>query len=319
MNIVCATDNNFVQHCTIMAVSVLINNPGTDIYVLTDGLKEKNEQILHEEIERLGGKLHICLVDDETINALPLSHEKGLNHISKATYYRLMISDLLPDIDKVIYLDCDIVVNGSLAELWDIDITNYAIAAVLQIGHGFEAERLGYPMSYGYFNAGVNMLNLSYFRKHHIKEALFQYAERNADKLLYNDQDILNAVLYDKCFHLLPMWNMTSMAYDPYINRRGDVKNGNVVNRFDKEKENINEYKGKPIVLHYVSKPKPWQKGCFHPLSQLYYDYAGKTLHFNEIKQESILSRKIAVLTYRLRCFASNIKQTIKKTDDSRL
>lgn len=319
MKIVCATDNNFVQHCTIMIVSVLKNNPGTEIYILTDGLTEKNEKILHEEVEKLGGTLHICLVDDEKINALPLSKDKGLSHISKATYYRLMISDLLPEVEKVIYLDCDIVVNGSLKELWETDMTNYAIAAVLQIGHGFEAERLGYPMSYGYFNAGVNMLNLKYFREYGVKEALFQYAEQNADKLLYNDQDILNAVLYDKCLHLLPMWNMTSMAYDPNLKHRGDIKNGKVINDFRVEKNNIKQYKNDPIVLHYVSKPKPWQKGCYHPLSKLYYEYARKTIHFKKIEQESAFFRLIAIWKYRIRCFASNIKQSIKKTDNSRI
>ena len=118
MIIVCATDNNFVQHCIIMVVSVLTNNPGTEVYVLTDGLTPKNEQILYEEVENKGGKLHICVIDDEKISALPLSKDKGLSHISKATYYRLMISDLLPVADKAIYLDCDIVVNGSLKELY---------------------------------------------------------------------------------------------------------------------------------------------------------------------------------------------------------
>lgn len=319
MIIVCATDNNFVQHCTIMIVSVLTNNPDIEVYILTDGLTEKNEKILHEEVGRLGGKLHICIVDDEMINALPLSKDKGLNHISKATYYRLMISDLLPEVDKVIYLDCDIVVHGSLKELWETNISDYAIAAVLQIGHGFEAERLGYPMSYGYFNAGVNMLNLKYFREYGIKEALFKYAEENSEKLLYNDQDILNAVLFDKCLHLLPMWNMTSMAYDPYLRHRGDVKEGQVTNIFKKEKENIMKYKNTPIVLHYVSKPKPWQKGCYHPLSQLYYYYARKTINFKDIEQECAFNRKMSILKYRLRCFASNIKQAIKKTDNSRV
>ena len=319
MNIVCATDDNFVQHCTIMMVSVLSNNPNTAFYVLTDGLTEENERILHEECERMGGTLHVCLVDDKQINALPLSKTEGLNHISKATYYRLMISDLLPEVDKVIYLDCDIVVNGSLAELWETDISDYAIAAVLQIGYGYEAERLGYPMSFGYFNAGVNLLNLEYFREHGIKEALFKYAEDNADKLLYNDQDILNAVLHDKCYHLLPMWNMTALAYDPNLNHRGDMKDGKVVNAFVKEKENIRQYRNHPIVLHYVSKPKPWQKGCYHPLSQLYYDYARKTKYFNGIVQEGIINRMIAMTKYRLRCFASNIKQSMKRTDKSRI
>lgn len=319
MNIVCATDNNFVQHCTIMLVSLLINNKGADVYILTDGLTERNERILKEEVENKGGKFHLCIVDNKRIETLPLSQSKGLNHISKATYYRLMISDLLPDVDKVIYLDCDIVVNGSISELWNTDITDYAMAAVLQIGHGFEAERLGYPMSYGYFNAGVNMLNLQYFREYNVKESLFEYAGENIDKLLYNDQDILNAVLYDKCLHIMPMWNMTSMAYDPYLSHRGDSKDGKVINNFKEEKENIRRYKENPIILHYVSKPKPWQKGCYHPLSKLYFDYAKRTLHFNQIKQECWFMRSMAIIRYNIRCFVSNIKQTFNKTDNSRL
>lgn len=319
MNIVCATDNNFVQHCTIMMVSVLCYNPNTVFYVLTEGLSSENEQILHEEVEGKGGVLHICLVDDEKINSLPLSKTQNLNHISKATYYRLMISELLPDVDKVIYLDCDIVVNDSLYELWNTDISQYAIAAVLQIGYGYEAERLGYPLKYGYFNAGVNMLNLNYFREQNLKDALFQYAEENSVKLLYNDQDILNAVLYDKCLHLLPMWNMTAMAYDPILKHRGDMKDGIAVNTYNIEKNNIYRYRNNPPILHYVAKPKPWQKGCFHPLSYLYYDYARKTIHYKDLKQDCALNRMLARLKYNIICFASNIKQSIKRTDNTRI
>ena len=100
-------------------------------------------------------------MDSTLIDNLPLSKAEGLNHISKATYYRLLIADILPkEIDRVLYLDCDIIVNDSLEELWGIDMTGKAIAASPQIGSGHDCERLGYPIEDGYFNAG-QFLHLS--------------------------------------------------------------------------------------------------------------------------------------------------------------
>lgn len=314
MNIVCATDDNFVQHCCIMLVSLLCNNKDVEVFILTEGLNSQNQKIIEEEVASKGGSVHFCFVDPSIVEDLPLSKLDCLSHISRATYYRLLISDILPkEIDKAIYLDCDIVVNNSISELWNVNMDNKAIAAVLQIGSGKEAERLGYPMEYGYFNAGVTMINLKFFREYNVTALLLDYMMTNAENLLYNDQDVLNGVLYDKCIHLLPQWNMNANAYDRNIEQKVDIKNGIIINTYREYKDNIAQYRDNPVVLHYVSKPKPWDKNCIHPLYHLYYDYARKTIHYCNIKPQNKLSRMVAIIVDRSLVVLSYIKRQFIK------
>lgn len=320
MNIICATDNNFIQHCSIMLVSLLTNNKDVDVYILTEGLTEDNQKILNEEVEAKGGRIHYCMVDTSIVENMPLSKVEGLNHISRATYYRLLIADLLPaEVTKVIYLDCDIVVNDSLEELWNMDMSGMAIAASLQIGSGYECERLGYPIKDGYFNAGVTMMNIDYCRKNDITRMMLEYATENRDRLKFNDQDVLNAVLHDKCIHILPQWNMTSACYANDMERRGDKRKGVIINDYRESKDNIKERGMNPCVVHYVSKPKPWSDNCVHPLYHLYYEYAQKTLHYKHLQPQNERERQKAVRKFKFRAFLSAVKQRIHKTDPTRM
>lgn len=320
MNIVCATDDNFVQHCCIMLVSLLSHNKDVDIYIMTEGLTEEHTRTIEEEVNAKRGRVHFCYVQSKLIENLPLSKQKGLAHISRATYYRLLIADILPiDIHRVLYLDCDIVVNDSIKDLWEIDMTGKAIAAVRQIGSGHEAERLGYPIQYGYFNAGVTLLNLDFFRENKVTEKLLSYLNNNYEKIIYNDQDILNGALYDSCIHLMPQWNMTALIYTPFLEKRGDMRNGVVINTYKEEKENALLHRNKPSILHYVSKPKPWDKNCIHPLYDLYYYYADMTIHFNGLTRQSKFERRFAILKNQMLLYLSNVKQLVRKTDKTRL
>lgn len=319
MNIVCATDDNFVQHCCIMLVSLLVNNKDVEIYVLTEGLKQKNKAIIIEEVERYKGKVNFCMVDSSIIEKFPMPKIGGLSHISKATYYRLLIADLLPDsVHKAIYLDCDMIVNRNIEELWNTELEGYAIAASKQIGFGYEAERLGYPIEYGYFNAGMNVINLDYFRKYNVSQQLIDYIIKNYNLIKFHDQDALNGVLYDKTVHVMPQWNMTSVLYAYELERRGDRNNGVVINSYEKEKKNARMYLRDPYILHYVSKPKPWQDNCVHPLYAMYYDYAKKTIHFRDIYQQNYFCRFYAVLKQWIKERLSAIKQKIVKLDKTR-
>lgn len=319
MNIVCATDDNFVQHCSIMLVSLLSNNKDVHIYILTEGLTEHNEKIIESEVQSKGGELHFCKVDSAIVEKFPMPDRTDLKHISRATYYRLLLADLLPDeVHKVIYLDCDMIVNSSIDEIWSIEFGNNALAAVLQIGSGFEAERLGYPMEYGYFNAGMNVINIDYFREHNISSELINYLNQNYSQVLYHDQDALNAVLYDKTIHLLPQWNMMSSAYVYQLRKRCDHKNGRIINNYDAEKNNVKKFRNSPCIIHYSARPKPWQKGCLHPLIYFYYDYAKDTLHFNDIIEPSPIYRYYNVIYHKFKERLSALKQMIIRTDRTR-
>lgn len=319
MNIVCATDDNFVQHCCIMLVSLLTNNEDVNIYVLTEGLTPKNKKVIEDEVTALHGNLQFCLVESSIVEKFPMPKIGGLSHISRATYYRLLIADLLPkDVSKAIYLDCDLIIHHSIDELWNINIDGYALAAVKQIGYGYEALRLGYPIEYGYFNAGMNVINLDYFRKYNVSRVLIDYISANYQKIKFHDQDALNGALYDKVLHLMPQWNMTSAVYIYQLGRKRDRVNGNLVCDYMKEKENAIKHQNDPMILHYVSKPKPWQKGCVHPLYHLYYKYAVKTIHFKHVKPENNFSRMCYVAKYTIKERVSALKQFIVRTDKTR-
>lgn len=287
MNIICSTDDNFVQHCSVMLTSVLINNNEVVVWLLTEGLTEINQAIIKEEVVSKGGIFKYIKVDSEIISKLPMPKHDSLSHISPATYYRLLVSEILPySIDKAIYLDCDIIVRGSLTELWNTEISNYAVGAVHQMWQEVEdANRLGYPVEFGYFNAGVLLINLKYWREYAISAKLVNYLTSNYDTILMHDQDALNAVLYNKSFTLPCKWNMLHFFFFPDSRTIRGVFNGDLVNNYSEYKNQLKYNRKNPTVIHFVSKPKPWQVGCVHPFVKEYYNYAKKTNSFSILKE----------------------------------
>lgn len=314
MVLVCATDDNFVQHCCVMLVSVLLNNDDVTVYVLTEGLLPENERIISDEVAARGGTVHFCVVDPTVIDRFPMPSGAELAHISRATYYRLLIPELLPrEVGKVLYLDCDIVVNHSIAALWDTDLTGHALAAVPSVGFGCEAARLGYPMEHCYFNAGVTLINVDYFRRHDVSRRLMEYIASNYDHIKYHDQDTLNAVLHDQYLHLEAQWNMTPDVYDSDYPQHVDRVDGRVVNDYAADKRNALAHKADPAIVHFASHPKPWQRNCVHPLYHLYYDYARQTLYYSHLRPQSTLTRGWAVVIFRARIYASKVKQWFRR------
>lgn len=295
MNILLSTDDSFVQHCCVTMASILENNKGVTFYLLTAGLKPENYKLLTNFVEARNGMLRICKVDNNITNSFPMPKEGG-EHISIATYYRLFAQKVLPsDVDRVIYVDCDIVVRGSLEPLWKIDIDDHALGAVYQ-GMNFltkeDFERLGIPKEMGYFNAGVLLINLDYWRKHQVTERLFDYIKNNYHTIKQHDQDTLNAVLYNEVKPVSYTWN--------YLPQFFLVKKGlTFPNRVDYS-EKID-----PIVIHYVSIPKPWDYGCYNPYTNEYFKYLDLTpfkgwrppFIWKKYKKQVLIPKMIKILT----------------------
>jgi len=277
MNIVCATDNNFVQHCGVMLVSLLKNNSkDVVIYLLTEGLTQNNVNLLNEIVTLNGGTLHVVIVNSSVLKDCPMPSSSNLSHISIATYYRLLIPKLLPNVvEKVIYLDCDIVIRHSIQELWETALDDNAIGAVAQIVEWniLAIKRLNYPLKFGYFNAGVLLINLNYWRKNNITEKLFEYLIKKHDVIKYHDQDALNGVLYDKSTKISIKWNMLTGFFMKKTLKVNDYDNGIIINNYSDYKDQLLKEKDDPTIVHFVSTPKPWDVGCTHPFKNDYYYY----------------------------------------------
>lgn len=267
MNIILATDDNFVQHCCVAMTSVLLNDTDVQFYIFTEGLTQYNVELLTNQVVSYGGKIHICIVDSKIVSKFPMPTYADA-HISIATYYRLFAAEILPqDIDKVIYMDCDMVARKSFAELWNTDIEGYALAAVYQNmgeSQSRDKRRLLMPDNVGYFNAGLLLINLDYWRKYDVTENLFNFIREHYNLIKQHDQDVLNAVLYEKVKPISFTWNYLPFFFDikrykfqPFLNYDEPINN--------------------PANIHFVSAPKPWDIGCENPFRNEYYRVLGLT------------------------------------------
>ncbi len=271
MNIVLSTDDNYAQHCAVTITSICQHNRDVKLYIVTDGLCEENQKILQSVVFG-GGEIHFLYVDKEKIRKdFPMPVNTEISHISLATYYRLFLAELVPvDVEKILYLDCDMIVRDSLDELWNKDVEGKALAACY-LNNAFGRvknvyQKLGYSEEYKYFNAGMLLINLRYWREHDVQRRFLEYVEKNYENIVYQDQDILNAVCHKEVLHVEPSFNM-DLAY---------ISEDEAEN-YDVPFEELKRYFFNPVIVHFVSRPKPWEYGCSHPYCEEYFKYLDMT------------------------------------------
>ena len=267
IHIACNIDANFMQHCAVTLVSLFENNKSADIcvHIVAPSLSEENQQILRNLVASYGNDIRFYFPPEDLLSCFAI--KKFGKRISMATYYRCMFSAILPDdVEKVLYLDCDIVVLGDISEFWNTDLSGCGAACIEDIGKDEDEryERLHYDRSYSYFNAGVLLINLDYWREHKVDKQCVEYFQTYPERILFNDQDLLNVVLHkDKVFVPLK-WNMQDGFY-----RYG----------MDKKVADWNSFREEllhPVILHYTNK-KPWNYDSMHPLRSEYYKYLDMT------------------------------------------
>ena len=188
------------------------------------------------------------MVDEELMQICPLYPE---NHIARTTYYRLMAAELLPNnVDKIIYMDGDMIVIGDIHALWEFDITNYAVAGAVD-SLQFDDEiyrRLAFDKKNGYFNAGVELINLRYWREHNISNQAIAYIESHQDSLPFMDQDVINTILADKKAFIPIRYNYQTMYLTKFFSKAftPEFMNDVLLN------------KEHPVIIHYNGGVKPW-------------------------------------------------------------
>ncbi len=178
------------------------------------------------------------------------------------TYARLLIPDILPDYEKVIYLDCDMVVKKDLSSLYLENIDGYFLAAVKdadyisfqnadKVTQEYSRDFLELKDPYSYFQAGVLLLNLVDLRKHFTVEYLFKVAQQK--DWLYFDQDILNHLCQGRVKFLSQNWNVMMNWVDPNGSRIAFIKRAprDVYSDYMKARNN-------PYIIHYAGHIKPW-------------------------------------------------------------
>lgn len=267
IHIACNIDGNYVQHCAVTLVSIFENNRESKfcIHIVATGLTKDDENILSSLATKYGNTVSFYAPDEKLLEGFAI--KKFSKRISMATYYRCILADLLPTtIDKLIYLDCDIVILGDIRQFWNIPLEGIGVAAVEDIGYN-EPQRyqiLKYPQEDSYFNAGVLLINLDYWRKHNITKACIDYYQKYPERILFNDQDLLNSVLHKDKILIDLCWNVQDGFY----------RTPKVISKEWKDK--FVEVLKNPIILHYTNR-KPWDYDSQHPLKDEYFKYLALT------------------------------------------
>lgn len=263
INIVFCIDDNFTSHCGVLMTSICENkgNENIHFHILIDTIKMSNEKLLTRIAKKYSQLITYYKVDHQKLENCPIRKD---DHVSIAAYFRILIPLIIPDsVDKVLYLDCDIVVLSDLDDFWNTDIKNNAVGVVPDM---FSQDirvfnRLDYEMHLGYFNSGVLLMNLDYWRANNLSIRILDYIDKNPDKLIYWDQDALNYVLRNEKMNMPLRYNVQEGFYwqDPFLAKK-------YWQEMFKAAEN-------PVILHYTGIIKPWYKECKHPKRDLYLKY----------------------------------------------
>lgn len=254
INAVYCTDDNYVMPAMVSMASLKANNPecNIQIHLIGDKLSEQTCKKCKEFASSINVTLFIYNTDTKLLSD---NFPEMPDHISLATFLRCFITDFLPStLDKVFYFDCDMLILGSLKELLGEPLYGVSVLAAEETDAIANAKRLGYPIEYSYFNAGFLVINLDYWRKINLKQQTLDFLVKNPDKLLFHDQDVLNALLHSTKKMVSIKYNMQ----DPFYRRAPKLRPG-----FMEEAE---PWIWKPVVLHFTGRHKPWKYKTTHPM-----------------------------------------------------
>lgn len=288
--IVLACNNKYIKYTSVLIASIIQNSSPENNYcitILNTDISDENKCILKEQISE---------TDNFSINFINVNRSmqsyKNLfvdRHLSVETYFRFLAPDCFPNLDKILYLDCDTIVNDDVAKLFSEDISHYSLAAAhdcdllgLYLWDNEEDKEFhqnrdldfGLEGCLNYFQAGVILFNLKKIRSKYTVKELLNIA--NSKKWFFQDQDVLNYVFKDDVKFIDASWNTLYEAF----------------NRMEKISHAPNEYyqaylkaKKSPKIIHYAGTPKPWQD-INVDMGEYFWKYAKKSPVFELLLHE---------------------------------
>lgn len=265
INICFSSDNNYAKYMGTAICSILKNageNDSYNFYILDGGISNETKEQISELKTIKDFSIEYLTVNPDDFKSCPMTGY--VNYITLPTYYRFKIASLLPNVDKILYLDGDIIVNSDIKELFDTDIENYYIGAIPEVFNHHHKERLEIFGDNYYFNAGVLLINSKKWREDNIEEKLFTYALNPEREIVFQDQDILNEVLKYNIKYLPLKWNL---QHDALFTEESYLYH----------KTERNEAIKAPKLIHYTHKLKPWNPKCTNKYRTLYYEYLKQT------------------------------------------
>ena len=271
LRILVTLDEHYLSKLNIMLLSLLDSSPGEtfEVYLMHASIPDEalitTRRLLGER-----GTLIPVPVRAEEFSDAPTS-----DRYPKEMYYRIFAAHYLPEqLERVLYLDPDIIVNQSLRELYDMPMGDNFFAAATHIRsllHRFNEVRLDMDEDSPYINSGVMLINLKALRAEQKVQEVYDYIESHKTKLFLPDQDIISGLYGSRILPLDPLrYNMTERLFLQY--------------RLQNRELTADYIRRHTAILHFCGRNKPWNSVYFGRLNEFYdraaekYDAFLKTL-----------------------------------------
>ncbi|MBR7928201.1 glycosyltransferase family 8 protein [Aerococcaceae bacterium zg-ZUI334] len=225
MNIAMAADYRVQEQVEVTLKSIIKHNKRVQFFLI-------NTDYPKEWFDRINSHLHAfeSIIHDKKVIVKGYEQFSTYDYITEATFYRYHISEEIRE-DKILYLDADIVVTGNLDPLYNMDITNYALAAVEDVIVACDHKRKE-------FNAGVMLINNTVWRQENILQKALELHGDTTISLPDADQSVLNILFKDKWLAIDEIFNYQVAAARLDIRHRKEWKKG--------------------LVIHYTTSGKPY-------------------------------------------------------------
>lgn len=271
-HVVYASDDKFAEILGVSLVSLYENSKDMDdivVYVLDSEIKNENKDKLLT-VSRQYSRTEVQFIPAKDISKkleMKVSTDRG----SLSQYARLFVSSDLPkDLDRVLYLDCDIIINRSIRELWNLDLKGKTIGALMDAFSKYYRQNIDLEENDIMFNSGVMLINLQRWREQKIEENLMRFIASKKGRIQQGDQGALNAVLSHDTYCFEPRFNSVTIFYDFTYNEmlvyRRPPRTYTEGQRFYTEAQ-VKEAVENPVIIHFTTSFKSkraWMKGCKH-------------------------------------------------------
>lgn len=274
LNIATALNSRYMRYTYVMLTSLFVNQTGADIhvYLLHSDLSDEEQDCLRSLARSYGHTIHYLHIDKKAFPIeLPTTQMWSLE-----TYYRLFLLDILPDeVDRLLYLDVDMIINKPILDLYQTDFEDGYFCACKDMTVDFpmsdirdEIFKEHIAAGFTYFNAGLMLWNIAALRGRYFFEFYMGLAKELEYKMLAPDQDLLNYI----------HWNQVKFV-DEYQYDLFSKKAYNDGFRYERVREET-------AIIHYAG-AKPWQGQYIHyDIEKLWWDYAKQTPFYMEFLEE---------------------------------
>ena len=296
-----ASDRNYAAITSVSAVSLLRHNPGARVVLLGYGLEQDAREIVRSRVESNGGEFLYC---DVSASLERLKEQGCCGYTSYATYARIFIPEVLEEDGRVVYIDSDTLVAGSLDGLMSFDMDGKPFAIGVDCAPCSYKQVICHDISRPYCNAGIMVVDLAEWRRRRCTERFLSELANPGGPNPLGDQDIFARVFWSETAFLHPKYNFLSQFFLFSYDGLAKVVGGEECLPITREE--YLEARRSPAIYHFSGHTlgRPWYTSSKHPMRRAYQE-AAKVAGLSEVAEQTRPMPAAYMLQYLLHRFLS--------------